>query len=140
MKIISKTVEKAFEIWKPDPQVRCFHFCAAFDGNKMIMSAQNNPVRMCHKIHRMGKQYNIPTYVQYSYPHAETSLVSKLLNRFDYIDPSWKIVVMRINRRGLILNSKPCVNCQKILDAVGLCRVYYSLDNGSFTGVNYELA
>jgi len=50
---------------------------------------------------------------------------------------------MRINRRGLILGSKPCENCDKLLSAVGLNDVYYSDDNGNFcdnygNSVNFE--
>ena len=40
---------------------------------------------------------------------------------------------MRINRKGLILGSKPCENCDKILKAVGLYSIYYSTDHGNFS-------
>jgi hypothetical protein len=33
----------------------------------------------------------------------------------------------------LILGSKPCVNCDKLLNAVGLSNIYYSLDSGNFS-------
>ena len=39
---------------------------------------------------------------------------------------------MRINRKGLILGSKPCENCNKLLNAVGLQDIYYSTDEGNF--------
>jgi hypothetical protein len=54
------------------------------------------------------------------------------LDRYNTIDNNWKIVVLRINREGRILGSKPCKNCKKILDAVELNDVYYSDDNGNF--------
>jgi len=68
----------------------------------MIEFAQNNPIKMSRKAHRIGQQFNIPTYVEYSYPHAESHLVSKLLDRYNTIDPNCLIVVMRINRKELI--------------------------------------
>ena len=40
---------------------------------------------------------------------------------------------MRINRKGLVLGSKPCENCNKLLNAVGLSDIYYSNDDGSFS-------
>jgi hypothetical protein len=63
---------------------------------------------------------------------------------YNSIDSNWSIVVMRINRKGLILGSKPCENCEKLLSAVGLTHIYHSNDNGRFcnrdgydTGVEY---
>jgi len=40
---------------------------------------------------------------------------------------------MRINRKGLILGSKPCENCSKLLNSVGLTDIYYSTDDGNFS-------
>ena len=40
---------------------------------------------------------------------------------------------MRINRKGLILGSKPCENCTKLLNSVGLDSIYYSTDCGNFS-------
>jgi hypothetical protein len=58
------------------------------------------------------------------------------LDKYNTIDPNWSVVVMRINRKGLILGSKPCKNCDKLLNAVGLNSVYYSTDDGNFLGNN----
>lgn len=133
MKIIHKTIRKAYQNWIPCKEIRTYHYAAAFDGNKMIEFAQNNPIKMSRKAHRIGQQFNIPTYIEYSYPHAESHLISKLLDRYNTIDPNWRICVLRINRKGLILGSKPCSNCQKILNVLELNNVVYSNDNGSFT-------
>jgi hypothetical protein len=132
MKIIQKTIKKAYENWEPNSLVRCYHYCAAFDGTKMIEFAQNNPVKMSTKAFRIGKRFNIPKYLEYPYVHSESHLISKLLDRYNTIDTNWTICVLRINRQGLILGSKPCVNCSKLLNAVGLNEVYHSDDNGNF--------
>jgi hypothetical protein len=132
MKIIHKTIRKAYDNWKPCREIRTYHYAAAFDGNKMIAFAQNNPIKMNRKAHRIGQQFNIPTYIEYSYPHAESHLISKLLDRYNSIDPNWSICVLRINRKGLILGSKPCDNCQKILNSLDLYDISYSDDNGNF--------
>ena len=141
MKIIQKTIRKAFSNWNPNPLIRCYHYAAAFDGNKMICLTQNNPIKTNAKAHRIGEQFNIPKYMEYPYVHAESHLISKLLDRYNTIDPNWSICVMRINRRGLILGSKPCQNCDKLLKAVGLNTVYWSNDDGSFSsekqGISY---
>jgi hypothetical protein len=133
MKIIHQTIRKAYRQWEPNKQIRCYHYAAAFNGNKMICLTKNNPIKTHAMAHRIGEQFNIPKYKEYSYPHAESHLISKLLDRYNTISSNWTICVMRINRRGLILGSKPCVNCQKLLNAVGLTDVYYSLDDGNFS-------
>jgi hypothetical protein len=132
MKIIQKTIMKSYENWQPNSLVRCYHYAAAFDGTKMIEFAQNNPIKMSTKAFRIGKRFNIPKYLEYPYVHSESHLISKLLDRYNTIDPDWAICVLRINRQGLILGSKPCINCSKLLNAVGLNEVYYSDDNGNF--------
>ena len=131
-KIIVKTIKKSYAAWQPSPLIRCYHYAAAFEKNKMIAFAKNNPIKFNAKAYRMGEMFNIDTYKEYPYPHAESHLVSKLLDRYNTIDPSWSIVVMRINRKGLILGSKPCENCSKLLNSVGLNDIYYSTDCGNF--------
>jgi hypothetical protein len=132
VKIIHKTIKKAYDNWNPNALIRCYHYAAAFDGTRMIEFAQNNPIKMSTKAFRIGKRFNIPKYLEYPYVHSESHLISKLLDRYNSIDPNWSICVLRINRQGLILGSKPCVNCSKLLSAVGLNEVYYSDDNGNF--------
>lgn len=133
MKIIQKTIRKAYSFWEPNPLVRCYHYAAAFDGNKIVCFTKNNPIKTNTKAYRIGEQFNLPKYREFPYVHAESHLISRLLDEYNYIDPSWTIVVMRINRKGLILGSKPCENCAKLLEAVGLSDIIYSLDSGDFS-------
>jgi hypothetical protein len=113
--------------------IRTYHYAAAFDGNKMICFAQNNPIKTNTRAYRIGERFNLPKYKEFPFVHAESHLVSKLLDNFNTINPNWTICVLRINRKGLILGSKPCCNCDKILNAVGLTQVYYSTDCGNFS-------
>lgn len=129
-------MKKAYANWSPNPLIRCYHYAAAFDGNKMICFTRNNPIKTNAKAHRIGEQFNIPKYIEYPYVHAESHLISKLLDNYNTIDPAWQIVVMRINRKGLILGSKPCENCNKLLNAVGLNSIIYSTDLGDFIDSN----
>lgn len=132
MKIIQKTIDRAYKKWALVDNIRCYHYAAAFKGNKMIEFAMNNPIIKDAKAYRLGQQFNIKRYKKFPYLHAESYLVTKLLSRYDKIDASWKIVVLRIGRSGKILLSKPCCNCQKILDSVGLDTVYWSIDERTF--------
>ena len=99
----------------------------------MICFAQNNTLKTHTAAYRIGEDYNLPKYKEFPFFHSESRLIDKLLSKYNTIDPSWKIVVMRINRKGLILGSKPCENCSKLLSAVGLNDIYYSTDDGDFS-------
>jgi deoxycytidylate deaminase len=98
----------------------------------MICFTQNNPIKTHTGAYRIGEDFNLPKYKQHPFYHAESRLISKLLDKYNTIDSNWSIVVMRINRKGLILGSKPCENCSKLLSSVGLTNIYYSTDFGSF--------
>ena len=99
----------------------------------MICFTQNNPIKTHAGAYRIGEDFNLPKYKEHPFYHAESHLISKLLDRYNAIDPSWSVVVMRINRKGLILGSKPCENCDKLLSSVGLTDIYYSTDCGNFS-------
>jgi deoxycytidylate deaminase len=133
MKIIEKTIRKAYANWNPTPLIRCYHYSACFDGNKMICFTQNNPIKTNARAYRIGEKFNLPKYKEFPFVHAESHLISKLLDRYNTIDSNWSVVVLRINRKGLLLGSKPCENCDKLLNAVGLNTVYYSNDDGGFS-------
>jgi len=98
----------------------------------MICFTQNNPIKTHTGAYRIGEDFNLDKYKEFPYYHSESRLISDLLENYNRIDPNWTVVVMRINRCGIILGSKPCKNCNKLLDAVGLHNVYYSQDDGSF--------
>jgi deoxycytidylate deaminase len=98
----------------------------------MIAFAQNNPIKTNAGAYRIGENFNLPKYKEHPFYHAESHIISKLLDSYNTIDSNWSIVVMRINRKGLILGSKPCENCDKLLNAVGLTNIFYSTDYGDF--------
>ena len=132
MKILKKALKLSFDRFKPNSFQRRYHFTIAFDVNKPILISQNNPIKINSKAYKIGQQFNIKTYKDFPYVHSESYLVSKLLDRYNSIDTNLSIVNLRINRQGLVLFSKPCENCQKILDALGLNKIFWSIDNHRF--------
>jgi deoxycytidylate deaminase len=52
--------------------------------------------------------------------HCEYRLCTKL-------DVGSVVYLVRMRRDGLLGNSKPCHNCQKVLKTTGVKRVYYSI-------------
>lgn len=132
MKILKKALKLSYDRFEPNSFQRRYHFTIAFDVNKPILICQNNPIKVNHKAYRIGQQFNIKTYQDFPYVHSESYLISKLLDRYNSIDTNLSIVNVRINRQGIVLFSKPCKNCQQILDAVGLNKLYWSIDRHSF--------
>src|SRR5210317_1017448 len=124
MKIIKRAIKLSYDRFKPNPYQRRYHFAIAIDENK--------PIKIDHKAYKIGQRFNISKYQQYPYSHAESHLISKLLDRYNTIRTDWSLVVLRINRQGRILLSKPCENCQTILDSLGLTKIYWSIDKNTF--------
>lgn len=139
MKIIHRAIKLSYDRFIPNPYQKRYHFAIAFDGRKVIGLSQNNPLKVNAKAYRMGQKFNIKTYIEFPFSHAESHLISKLLDTYNTIRPDWSLVVLRINRQGKILLSKPCKNCQRILDAVGLEKVYWSIDKNTFGYGSKEL-
>ena len=140
MKIIKRAIKLSYARFDPNPYQRRYHFAIAFDNNKPILIAENNPIKIDNKAYKIGKMFNIKKYKEYPYSHAESHLVSQLLDRYNTIRTDWSLVVLRINRQGRILMSKPCENCQRILDAVGLNKVYWSIDSNTFGSENGNIS
>lgn len=140
MKIIKRAIKLSYDRFKPNPYQRRYHFAIAFEVNKPIAIAQNNPIKIDHKAYKIGQRFNIQQYQEYPYSHAESHLISKLLDTYNTIRSDWSLVILRINRQGKILLSKPCNNCQIILNSVGLRKIYWSIDSKTFASKNTTIS
>jgi hypothetical protein len=132
MKILKTAIKLCYDRFVPNAFQRRYHFAIAFDGNRPICLSQNNPIKVNAKAFRIGQMFNIPTYKEFPYVHAESHLISQLLDHYNTIDTNLSIVVVRIGRDGRMRLSKPCTNCAKILSAVGLTDVYWSIGDNHF--------
>lgn len=138
MKFLDRAVKLAYDRFDPKPPHRCSHFAIAFDGNKPIAIAQNNAVQMNAKAKRIGKKFNVQAYIDFPFLHSETNLLCKLYKEHGYISSSWKMVVIRIGRSGKFMISKPCKNCQTVLDEVHWTNIYWSVDDRLFSNPDNE--
>jgi hypothetical protein len=110
------------------------------------------PITKFHYNYRRCKIMGIYTGTS----HAEICAIKQLftimnLYYIDYINPSscsshnktikiikrkisrYSILVLRVNNKGQLLNSKPCLHCLGILKLYGLNKIYYSNNNGIIT-------
>jgi hypothetical protein len=104
-----------------------FHFAFGYKKNKLLAIGQNNPEKTHTQALLLAKRFNTDT--DHPYLHAETDLISRLWGKH-YIDNSLKIVVVRLNKRGQLRCSKPCDQCDYILKALGINKIWWSIDNG----------
>lgn len=104
-----------------------FHFAFGYKKNKLLAIGQNNPEKTHTKALILAKKFNNENYIEHPYLHAETDLISRLWGKY-YIDNSLKVVVIRLNKRGKLRNSKPCERCGNILQALDIQDIIWSHD------------
>jgi len=104
-----------------------YHFAFGYRKNNLLAIGQNNPEKTHTKALILSQRFN--TNTKYPYLHAETDLISRLWGKY-YIDETLKMVIIRLNKRGELRDSKPCCNCYKIISALGIKKVWWSMDNG----------
>jgi len=84
-------------------------------------------------IHRgkiIGRGYN--TYINSNYKdktsmHAEVSAINDALKKVDASDlKKCELVIIRVNKTGERLNSKPCCNCEYYINKFCIKRVFHS--------------
>ena len=139
MKFLDRAVKMAYDRFEPNRLHRCYHFAVAFDGNKPLAIAQNNPVQMNAKAKRIGQQFNVKTYIDFPFLHSETNLICKLYKEYGYISSGWKMVVIRIGRSGKMMISKPCDNCRSVMNSVKwTSNIYWSVDDRLFSNSDSE--
>lgn len=132
MNIIDQSVDIAMTLLPKAKQGRntrnkFFHFAFGYKKNKLLAIGQNNPEKTHTQALILAKRFNIDS--NHPYLHAETDLISRLWGKY-YIDENLKMVVVRLNKRGELRNSKPCEKCSKILDSLGVTKIWWSVNNG----------
>lgn len=110
-----------------DTKNKFFHFAFGYKKSKLLGIGQNNPEKTHTQALILARRFNIDT--KYPYLHAETDLISRLWGKH-YIDGSMKMVIVRLNKKGELRNSKPCSRCSKIIQALGIKDIYWSTDDG----------
>lgn len=83
----------------------------------IVSRGHNYPHRSVKKLHPRFQEW--PNSV-----HAEVDCIIKA--RQDLAGTT--MYVIRINKRGQLVNSRPCKRCFMYIEHVGIKRVYYSID------------
>ena len=109
-------------------------FHASFAVKKgRVVSIGINDYRKSHPYHRFGKYAEKKDTFETPYRaclHSEVSLAIKLGVR------SWEefeIVNIRVGANDILLNSKPCANCERlIINPLNPKRLFYTNEDGEF--------
>jgi hypothetical protein len=104
-----------------------FHFAFGYKKNKLLAIGQNNPEKTHTQALLLARRFN--TELEHPFLHAETDLISRLWGKY-YIDSSFKMVIIRLNKRGELRCSKPCDRCDQIIKSLGIKKVWWSDING----------
>jgi hypothetical protein len=134
MNIIEQSIDIALTLLPKAKRCRStknkfFHFAFGFKKNKLLAIGQNNPEKTHTQALMLSKRFNLDS--EHHYLHAETDLISRLWGR-QYIDNSLKMVIIRLNKHGKLRCSKPCERCEQIINALGITKVWWSIDDGIY--------
>ena len=120
-KIISRTVDIAMALCPLNLEHRCSHIAFLIRCGKIVHIGTNS----C-KSHPETLKYDYKDHQKVGI-HAELSVCMKSgkENLKDY-----SMVVLRVDRKGNLANSKPCCGCQSVIKQFNIGEVWYSDSKG----------
>ncbi len=116
-------------IYNSRPKKGSFHFALGLERSKIVAVGLNRNDKVNAKALEFARKLGLTHKLKFPYLHSEEDLIGKLIG-MDRLSPSLKIVVLRLNRFGVLGESKPCPSCTEVLKAYSLNRVWYSTSNG----------
>ena len=120
-KIISRTIDIAMALCPLNLEHRCSHIAFLIRCGKIVHIGTNS----C-KSHPETLKYAYKDHQKVGI-HAELSVCMKSgkENLKDY-----SMVVLRVDRKGNLANSKPCCGCQSVIKQFNIGEVWYSDSKG----------
>jgi len=129
--IFKRCTEISHALLKKHGDYRCKHFSFIFDKNRLISIGFNNPNKTHPKnlqigfFNRRGEDISHTVGV-----HSELSAILKL---GEEDCTGLTLVNTRINRNNQLDFSKPCKGCNSLIRQLNFKKVYFSVDNKSFS-------
>lgn len=131
-KILRKSIDIAYSLFQPSREQAVYHFSFGFHGNKLIGMGQNEPARPNGRAMKIAKIFCNNHFKEFPYLHSETDLIGRLWGKV-HLDRKLVLVNIRLNRHGKIRKSRPCKNCQLILDSLYIENIIWSNDSNGFS-------
>lgn len=119
-----KRLEEITRSLKPTHQTgKSFHATFVYNKNKLICTAHNNYNKL-HPYHRFGSY--VPTkHEKGNYIPGIHSEVAALLKMGQDDCSDLTFINIRIDNNDDVAISKPCPNCQNLLDSIGYKKIVY---------------
>lgn len=133
-KILKKSISIAYSLFLPSREQESYHFSFGFHGSKLIGMGQNEPFRPNGRAMKIAKIFSNHHFQEFPYLHSETDLIGRLWGKM-YLDRKVALVNIRLNRHGKLRKSRPCKNCQLILDSFNIENVLWSNNQNGFSKV-----
>lgn len=129
MKILDRSLELANSLlpleYSNRSGYRTYHFAFIWKRNKLLATGING-IDESPKCVKMGQTFNSQYMQEFPYVHAEIDAISKLWGRTQ-ITGNLSMVVIRLNKRRELMESRPCQHCMPVLAKLGLTnKLYYS--------------
>lgn len=115
---VKKSVDIAYSL---TPKCRNDHFAFIWKRNRLISIGRNDPINQNKKALDFGVRFKVQHFVNFPFLHAEIDAIRKVWGRHK-LDSSYTLVSIRLNNG--IKNAKPCINCNTVLQALGLKVIY----------------
>ena len=132
-KFLEKSVSHAKdlfpEIYDAREKKGSFHCAVALDRSKIIAVGWNKPEKEDARAFYFARKFALQSKLTFKFLHAEECLIGRLIG-MNKLSSSLNIVVLRINRWLELGNSRPCPNCDILLKAYSLNRIWYSTSSG----------
>ena len=139
MKIIERSVEISHSLFQQTYEerdgYRTYHFAFGWYRNTLLAIGKNSPNSPNSRALKFAKKFNSTQIIKYPFLHAEVDLISRLWGRF-HINNRLKVVIVRLNKFKQLQNSKPCSNCSRVLNTLGVNRLWWSTKKGKIKGSN----
>lgn len=122
--LLSKSIEIARKLHNPHSQL--FNVYAFIYEKKRLLSVgHNDMVKPDNKTLYLGKKFNVEQFKNYPYRHAELDAISKLWGK-KIITGRETLIVVRLLKNYSIACGKPCDDCMKIINALGIERLEWT--------------
>lgn len=125
MRILQKSMKMARDLLPRNlDNKKPYHLAFLFRENKLV-SIGTNSYKSSPRVFYFGQKFNVEKYKLYSFRHAEVDAISGVWDKL-HIDDSFSMVVIRMNHLYQLRKSKPCSDCQAIINAIGIENVWWS--------------
>jgi len=122
--VVNRCLDMLFHDWDGNKHRPNYHYAFAIRKNKILEVGRNKPDWQDVKALYLARSFGIEKWENYPYLHAESDLIIKLDDK--YKNHKTEILSIRINRHGRFKLAKPCINCQKMLDGIGITKIVWS--------------